>query len=131
VAEQTLAAFVRTPHRPLVGRVLLNRKESRPTAPAQPFFRILLGLTLKGISLKAGLHESAAKVALQRPWAAAQQAIADALNLSPEEIWPSRYSAQQEGLCATKPLRMGQTARSAARAAQASERINSPPKSGR
>ncbi|MGY0794528.1 hypothetical protein ACW7BJ_34725, partial [Azospirillum argentinense] len=42
VAEQTLAAFVRTPHRPLVGRVLLNRKESRPTAPAQPFFRILL-----------------------------------------------------------------------------------------
>ncbi|MFP5515752.1 MAG: hypothetical protein ACLGJC_22065, partial [Alphaproteobacteria bacterium] len=63
VAEQTLAAFVRSAHRPLAGRILLDPRESRPTGHAQPFFRVLLAvaeaehlhLKLQSIELAADL----------------------------------------------------------------------------
>lgn len=52
-------------------------------------------LTLSGISVRRGLHKDACSKALRQRWAAAEQAIAEALNVAPAEIWPSRYSAER------------------------------------
>jgi Ner family transcriptional regulator len=50
------------------------------------------GKSLAGISVARGYHPTAAGKALKRPWPTMERAIADELGLSPEEIWPSRYS---------------------------------------
>lgn len=49
------------------------------------------GKSLAGISIAQGYHPTAAGKALKRPWPALERAIADALELTPEKIWPSRY----------------------------------------
>lgn len=49
------------------------------------------GLTVKALSVEAGWSEGTLSNALSRPWPKGEQVIADALNLSPREIWPSRY----------------------------------------
>ncbi|ACE99201.1 putative transcriptional regulator, Nlp [Rhodopseudomonas palustris TIE-1] len=49
------------------------------------------GLTLVGIARKAGLEESACKVALRRRNWRGEAAIAEALGLHPSALWPDRY----------------------------------------
>ncbi|EEB9696285.1 transcriptional regulator [Salmonella enterica subsp. enterica] len=57
---------------------------------------IIAGLRKKGTSLAAvsrgaGLSSSTLANALTRPWPRGEKLIADALGISPEIIWPSRY----------------------------------------
>lgn len=51
------------------------------------------GRTLAGLSVANGYHPTAAGKALKRRWPALEAIIADALELSPVQIWPSRYDA--------------------------------------
>ncbi len=49
------------------------------------------GTTLSAVSRKAGLSSSTLANAITRPWPKGEFIIADALNIHPSEIWPSRY----------------------------------------
>lgn len=49
------------------------------------------GTTLAALSRNAGLSASTLSNALARRWPKGEQIIADFLNISPAEIWPSRY----------------------------------------
>jgi Ner family transcriptional regulator len=49
------------------------------------------GLTLAKISRDAGYSSTAAGRALRTPWPALEEVIAEALDLEPKQIWPSRY----------------------------------------
>ena len=51
------------------------------------------GKTLAGLSVQHGYHPTAAGKALKRPWPALEAIIAEALDVQPAVIWPSRYSA--------------------------------------
>ena len=51
------------------------------------------GKTLAGLSVQHGYHPTAAGKALKRPWPAMEAIIADALDVPPATIWPSRYPA--------------------------------------
>ncbi len=53
------------------------------------------GRTLAGLSVQHGYHPTAAGKALKRPWPAMEAIIAEALNLHPAVIWPSRYDGQE------------------------------------
>ena len=58
--------------------------------------KIILALKQKGTSLafesrKAGYVSGTLSNTLTRPWTKGEQIIANALNISPEQIWPSRY----------------------------------------
>jgi len=53
------------------------------------------GHSLAGLSVTNGYHPTAAGKALKQPWPAMEQIVANALGVSPNEIWPSRYD--QEG----------------------------------
>ncbi|QUY50978.1 helix-turn-helix domain-containing protein [Serratia plymuthica] len=50
------------------------------------------GTTLAAVSREAGLASSTLGNALARHWPKGERLIAEALNLPPAEIWPSRYS---------------------------------------
>lgn len=57
---------------------------------------ILAGLKKRGISLaalsrSAGLSSSTLANVLHRPWPKGEMIIAQALEVSPETIWPERY----------------------------------------
>jgi len=52
------------------------------------------GLTLSAIARGVGISGNALGHALDRPRADAERAIADALNLHPKVIWPSRYDSE-------------------------------------
>lgn len=49
-------------------------------------------LTIKGLSVQAGLSPHTLKNALIRPYPKGEGIIASALSLIPEDIWPERYS---------------------------------------
>lgn len=49
------------------------------------------GTTLAAVSRQAGLRSSTLANALARPWPKGEFLIAQALNVHPAEIWPSRY----------------------------------------
>ncbi|MEM6052659.1 helix-turn-helix transcriptional regulator [Erwinia sp. P7711] len=49
------------------------------------------GTSLAGVSRKAGLSSSTLANALFRPWPKGEWLIANALDIHPAEIWPSRY----------------------------------------
>ena len=53
-------------------------------------------LTLKELSLNAGLKAKTLSNALYRPWPKGEEIIANALGMNPEEIWPSRYEHRGE-----------------------------------
>lgn len=50
------------------------------------------GTTLSAVSREAGLASSTLGNALARHWPKGERLIGEALNLSPAEIWPSRYT---------------------------------------
>ncbi|HGU3860833.1 TPA: transcriptional regulator [Escherichia coli] len=54
----------------------------------------MAGLSLRSLSLKAGYIRDSLKSVLRTPCRPYQQIIADALGVSPEEIWPSRYQVK-------------------------------------
>lgn len=54
------------------------------------------GLTVQALSVSAGLHKGTLGNALIRPWPKGEKIIADALDMKPEEIWPSRYERRGE-----------------------------------
>ncbi|EFP3733434.1 helix-turn-helix domain-containing protein [Escherichia coli] len=54
----------------------------------------MAGLSLRSLSLKAGYSRDSLKSVLRTPCQPYQQIIADALGVSPEEIWPSRYQVK-------------------------------------
>lgn len=49
------------------------------------------GTSLAALSREAGLASSTQANALSRSWPRGEKLIADALGISPEIIWPSRY----------------------------------------
>lgn len=49
------------------------------------------GTSLAALSREAGLASSTLANALSRSWPRGEKLIADALGISPEIIWPSRY----------------------------------------
>ncbi|CAK1713901.1 Ner family transcriptional regulator [Vibrio crassostreae] len=49
------------------------------------------GITVKELSIKAGLAPTTLSNALNRPWPKGEGIIADALGVKPSDIWPSRY----------------------------------------
>ncbi|MEA9393375.1 helix-turn-helix transcriptional regulator [Acerihabitans sp. TG2] len=49
------------------------------------------GTTLAALSRQAGLSSGTLGNTIERPWPKGEFVIADALNLHPAEIWPSRY----------------------------------------
>lgn len=49
------------------------------------------GLTLAGLSRRAGIERSACGIALLRRHYAGEAAIAAALGVAPAELWPERY----------------------------------------
>ncbi|EAN1751213.1 transcriptional regulator [Salmonella enterica] len=49
------------------------------------------GTSLSAVSRQAGLASSTLANALIRRWPRGERLIADALGVSPEQIWPSRY----------------------------------------
>lgn len=49
------------------------------------------GTTLAAVSRNAGLASSTLANALTRHWPKGEKLIAEALGISPAEIWPSRY----------------------------------------
>ncbi|MCJ8304806.1 helix-turn-helix domain-containing protein [Shewanella sp.] len=49
------------------------------------------GLTIKSLSLKAGYAAGTLSKALDRPWTKGERIIAEALEMKPQDIWPTRY----------------------------------------
>lgn len=47
--------------------------------------------TLAAVSRESGLSSSTLANALSRPWPKGELLIARAINVKPQEIWPSRY----------------------------------------
>jgi Ner family transcriptional regulator len=52
------------------------------------------GHSLSGLSVANGYHPTAAGKALRQSWPAVEKIIADALELTPQEIWPTRYDEE-------------------------------------
>ncbi|KFA96220.1 helix-turn-helix domain-containing protein [Vibrio sp. ER1A] len=51
----------------------------------------LNGWSLSKLAQHHGYHRGTLNNALRAPWPKGERLIADALNMEPEEIWPSRY----------------------------------------
>ena len=54
------------------------------------------GLTWKRVSEEAGYSGTALRNAVDKSWPKAEAAIAKALGMAPEAIWPSRYDRQRK-----------------------------------
>ncbi|WP_315708530.1 helix-turn-helix domain-containing protein [Brenneria uluponensis] len=54
------------------------------------------GTSLAAVSRNAGLASSTLANALTRHWPKGEKLIAEALGVSPAEIWPSRYRKPKE-----------------------------------
>lgn len=50
------------------------------------------GHSLAALSVAHGYHATAAGKALKRSWPALEAVIAQAIGVSPQRIWPSRYN---------------------------------------
>jgi len=70
--------------------VLDERKQDWHTADIIAALR-KRGTTLAALSRKSGLSSSTLANALSRPWPKGEWLIANAINVHPSEIWPSRY----------------------------------------
>ncbi|QDY43136.1 helix-turn-helix domain-containing protein [Candidatus Pantoea soli] len=52
------------------------------------------GTTMAAVSRQSGLCSTTLANALARPWPKGEMLIAAAIGIPPEEIWPSRYFAE-------------------------------------
>lgn len=55
------------------------------------------GTSLAAVSRQAGLASSTLANALIRHWPKGERLIAEALGITPEQIWPSRYHKPENG----------------------------------
>ncbi|EPJ7337068.1 helix-turn-helix domain-containing protein [Citrobacter amalonaticus] len=55
------------------------------------------GTSLAALSRQAGLASSTLANALIRQWPKGERLIAEALDIAPEQIWPSRYRKPENG----------------------------------
>ncbi|MGL4889148.1 MAG: helix-turn-helix domain-containing protein [Aeromonas veronii] len=55
---------------------------------------LMKGVTMRQLSVDAGLKKDTLKNALHRPWPKGELIIAEALGVNPEVIWPSRYGIE-------------------------------------
>jgi Ner family transcriptional regulator len=76
----------------------MNASESNATSNPEDWHPadVLAGLkkrghSLAGLSVANGYHPTAAGKALKQPWPAMERILATALEVTPQEIWPSRY----------------------------------------
>ncbi len=53
------------------------------------------GITLRDLSRQAGLSPDSLRNVFTRSWPRAERIIADALGITPQEIWQSRYGDMQ------------------------------------
>ncbi|MBS0849672.1 helix-turn-helix domain-containing protein [Citrobacter sp. JGM124] len=60
------------------------------------------GVTMRELSVQAGLKPDSLKNALARPYPRGERIIASALKLKPEDIWPERYSNQRKKTASSK-----------------------------
>ena len=67
------------------------------------------GKTLSRIALDAGLDRSACRVALRRPYYAAEQAIAKCIGVAAHRLWPDRYDAEGRSRLHRNRLRHSRT----------------------
>ena len=51
------------------------------------------GWSLSRLAFRHGYCRTAAAMSLYRPWPKMERLIADAIGVSPQDIWPSRYHA--------------------------------------
>ncbi|MET6677339.1 helix-turn-helix domain-containing protein [Citrobacter amalonaticus] len=49
------------------------------------------GMSIRALSVRSGLKPDTLKNALSRAYPRAERIIAEALGITPEKIWPSRY----------------------------------------
>lgn len=56
------------------------------------------GTNMARLSRENGLGSDTLYNTLARPWPKGEQIIANALGVSPSEIWPSRYPAMKEAV---------------------------------
>lgn len=49
------------------------------------------GTTVQDLSVAAGLAKGSLANALTRPWPKGERIIAEAIGMTPKDIWPSRY----------------------------------------
>ena len=61
------------------------------------------GRNLSELSVENGYHPTAAGKALKQPWPAMELIIATALQMTPQEIWPSRYDLDGKPQPRSKP----------------------------
>jgi Ner family transcriptional regulator len=52
------------------------------------------GHSLAGLSVANGYHPTAAGKALKQPWPAIERLLAEAIGMTPREIWPNRYDSE-------------------------------------
>ncbi|HAB25007.1 MAG TPA: transcriptional regulator [Pantoea sp.] len=64
------------------------------------------GTTLAALSRQAGLSSSTLANALSRPWPKGEWLIAEAIEVHPAEIWPSRYYDPQTHLLLDRKKRI-------------------------
>ena len=76
--------------------------------PAYLVYQLRLrGLSLRKLARLRGYAPGSATRAIQSPWPKMERIIADALGITPQEIWPSRYHAdgtpkKGRGICKPK-----------------------------
>ncbi|QDO84040.1 transcriptional regulator [Shewanella psychropiezotolerans] len=51
------------------------------------------GLSLRRVGQEAGLGPGTLSKALDRPWTKGERLIAEALEMKPQDIWPTRYES--------------------------------------
>jgi Ner family transcriptional regulator len=49
------------------------------------------GLSVRQLSRDAGLGENTLANALRMPWPKGERIIAEAIDMTPQQVWPSRY----------------------------------------
>ncbi len=76
---------------------MMNRKEERVVDWHPEIIKAEIhrrGLSFRTLSLQAGYSKDSLKSVLRTPCKPYQQIVADALGVTPEEIWPSRYQTE-------------------------------------
>ncbi|MGT0149760.1 helix-turn-helix domain-containing protein [Vibrio metschnikovii] len=61
-----------------------------PSRASSPLLKSA-GLSVRQLSRDAGLGENTLANALRSPWLKGEKIIADAIDMTPEQLWPSRY----------------------------------------
>jgi Ner family transcriptional regulator len=75
------------------------------------------GITVTQLALSNGLSESVCRFALIKPIPAGERVISEFLGVSPHELWPDRYDAQNRRLIPRPDTKRGRPRRQSPKAA--------------